>query len=161
MLERALGLLRHVDLSLLEPLDQIVGRYVDKLDGVGSIEDRVRHRLAHPDARDLRHHVVQTFDVLDVERRIDVDPLAQQLLDIEVAFRVPAASDIGVSEFVDESELRIAGDKAVQVHLLEMAVLISGGAAWNDFKVFQQRFSLFAAVSLDHADDDIHAFFEP
>ena len=42
----------------------------------------VRHRLAHLDARDLRHHVVQAFDVLDVERRIDVDPLAQQLLDI-------------------------------------------------------------------------------
>ena len=74
---------------------------------------------------------------------------------------MPAASDIGVSEFVDESELRIAGDKAVQVHLLEMAVLISDGAAWDDFKAFQQRFSLFAAVRLDHADDDIHAFLEP
>ena len=42
MLERALGLLGDVDLALFQALDQVVGSDVDKLDGVGAIEDRVR-----------------------------------------------------------------------------------------------------------------------
>ena len=44
VLERALGLLRDVDLSLFEALDQVVGGEIDKLDGVGAIEDRVQVR---------------------------------------------------------------------------------------------------------------------
>ena len=51
VLERALGLLGHVDLALLQPLDQIVGREVDQLDRIGAVEDRVRHGLAHAHMR--------------------------------------------------------------------------------------------------------------
>ena len=105
MLERALGLLRHVDLALLQALDQVVGREVDKLDGVGAVEDRVRHGLAHADAGDLRHHVVQALDVLDVERGVDVDALAQELLDIEIALGMPAAGGIGMGELIDERQV--------------------------------------------------------
>ena len=73
MLQRPLGLLGDVDLALLQALDQVVGRQVDQLDGVGPIEDRVRHRLAHAHVGDLRHHVVQALDVLDVDGGVDVD----------------------------------------------------------------------------------------
>ena len=51
MLECALGLFRDVDLAFLEPLDQVVWGDVDELDGVGAIENRVGHGLAHADAR--------------------------------------------------------------------------------------------------------------
>jgi hypothetical protein len=40
MLQRALGLLGDVDLALLQPLDQVVGREIDQLDGVGAVEHR-------------------------------------------------------------------------------------------------------------------------
>ena len=52
MLERPLGLLRDVDLAFLEPLDQIVGREIDQLDGVGAIED------ANPAPSRARAHAV-------------------------------------------------------------------------------------------------------
>ena len=77
MLERAFGLLRDVDLSLFQALDQVVGGEVNELDGVGPIKDRVRHGLPHADTGDLRHHVVQALDVLDVERRVDIDALVK------------------------------------------------------------------------------------
>ena len=67
MLERALGLLGDVDLAFLQALDQIVGREVDELDGVGAVEDRIRHGLAHAHVRDLGDDVVQALDVLDVD----------------------------------------------------------------------------------------------
>ena len=40
VLQRALGLLGDVDLAFLEALDQVVGREVDELDGVGTVEHR-------------------------------------------------------------------------------------------------------------------------
>jgi hypothetical protein len=41
MADRALGLLRHVDLSFLQPLEQIVGRQIDELDVVGILENGI------------------------------------------------------------------------------------------------------------------------
>jgi hypothetical protein len=47
------------------------------------VEDLVRHGFAHADMGDLRHDVVQALDVLDIDGRIDVDAVGQQLLDID------------------------------------------------------------------------------
>ena len=157
MLERALGLLRHVDLALLQALDQVVRREVDKLDGVGAVEDRVGYGLAHADAGDLRHDIVQAFDVLDVERRVDVDALAQQLFDIEIALGMPAARGIGMGEFIDERQVWAARDERVEIHLLERVILVRDGAARNDLQAVEQGLGLFAAVRLDHADDHVGA----
>ena len=109
--------LRDVDLALLQPLDQVVRRDVDHLDVVGGIEDAVRHRLAHPDPGDPGDDVVQAFDVLDVESGVDVDPGSEDLLDVEVTLGMARAGRVGVREFVDEHQLRPAGEDGVEVHL--------------------------------------------
>jgi hypothetical protein len=67
VLERALGLLGHVDLALFQALDQIVGREIDELDGVGAVEHRIRYGFADAHARDLGDDVVEALDVLDVD----------------------------------------------------------------------------------------------
>ena len=108
----------------LRPLDQVVGRDVDHLDVVGALEDRVRHRLAHPDAGDPGDDVVQALDVLDVQRRVDVDAGGEQLLDVLVALGVAAAGGVGVGELVDERERGAAGEDRVEVHLLERPALV-------------------------------------
>ena len=95
------------------------GREVDQLDVVGAVEDGVGHRLAHPDAGDLGHHVVQALDVLDVERRVDVDAGVEQLLDVLVALGVAAAGRVGVGELVDQHQLRPPREDGVEVHLVE------------------------------------------
>ena len=119
MLERALGLLGDVDLAFPQPLDQIVGGDVHQLDGIGTVEDRVRHGLAHADAGDLRHDIVEAFDVLNIDRGVDVDAAVQQLFHIEIAFGVAAARCIGVRKLIDENDLRVPGDDGVEIHLLE------------------------------------------
>lgn len=89
---------------------QIVGREIDQLDRVGAVEHLVRYGFAHPYMRDLRDHVIEAFDVLDVDRRVDVDATGQQLLDIEIAFGMTAARRAGMSEFVDRA---ICGRRAI------------------------------------------------
>ena len=125
MLERALGLFGHVNLALFQPLNEIVGRQIDQLDGVGAIEHRVRNRFAHAYMGDLRDDVVEAFDVLNIDRGIDVDAVAHQLFDVEIALRMAAALRVGVRKLVDQHELRSPGDDGVEVHFLEPLPLYS------------------------------------
>ena len=153
--ERPLGGARHIDLAVMQALDQIIGRQIDDLDVVGKVDDRVRHCLAHADAGDLRDDVVQALDMLDVQRRIDVDAAIEQFLDVEIALRMAAALGIGMGEFVDQHEIRPAGEDAVEVHLLERPALVADRDAGDDLEAGDESFGLLAAVGLDDADDDI------
>ncbi len=161
MLERALGLLGDVDFAFLEPLDQVVGRQIDQFDRIGAIEHGVRHGLAHPHMGDLRDDVVEALDVLDVDGGIDVDAVAHQLFDVEIALRMAAAFGVGVGELVDQNDLRVPRNDRVEVHLLERLALVFDAAPGNDFEALQQRLGLLAAVGLDHADDDVVAVLQP
>ncbi len=157
MLKRALGLFGDVDLALLQPLNQVVRRQIDQFDGVGAVEHRIRHGLAHPHMGDLGDHVVEALDVLDIDRGVDVDAVGQQFLDVEIALRMAAARRIGVGEFVDQRDLRMARDQRVEIHLLEHLVLVFEPLARQNFEALQQRLGLRPAVGLDHADHDIDA----
>src|SRR5215468_6813849 len=155
MLERALRLPGYVDLTLFQALDQIVGREIDELDRVGAIENRVRHGLAHADMRDLRHHIVETLDVLDIDGGVNVDSVSEQLFDVEVALGMAAAGRIGVSELVDQDDLRTPGDDGVEIHLIERLPPVFEPLAGNDLQPFEQGLRLLAPVGFDDADDDI------
>ena len=157
VLQRALGLLADIDLALAEPGDQVGRREVDQLDLVGGIDHRIGHRLAHADAGDARHHVVQAFDVLDVHGRIDVDAGGQQLLDVEIALGMAAARRVGVGELVDQHERGTARQDGVEIHFLEHAALVVDLALRDDLEPGKLRLGLGAAVRLDHADHDIDA----
>ena len=113
-----LGLVRHIDLTVLQALDQIIRRQVDQFDVIGFVDDRIGHRLAHPDAGDLGNDVVQAFDVLDIEGSVDVDAASDQLLDIHVTFGMAAARRIGVRQLINQRQLRASCQQGVQIHLI-------------------------------------------
>ena len=156
MLQGALGVTRQVDLAFPQPLQQVVGGDIDDLDVVGEVQDGIRHRLAHPDARDLRHDVVEALDVLDVQRRVDVDAGDQEFLDVLVTLRVAAARGVGMGQFVDEGDAGMAGDEGVQVHLVEQAALVRDRPARDQLEAFDEGLGFGAAVGLDDAGHDVH-----
>ena len=153
-----LGLLGHIDLAFIEAGDQILGRKVDQLDVAGKIDDRIRHGLADSDFGDSGDDVVQAFDMLDVEGRIDVDSGGEQLLDIHVALGMPALRRIGMGKLVDQNEGGPSGQNGVDVHFGEPMALIGDDPARDDFEPLKKRFGLLAAMRLGDADDDIDAF---
>ena len=146
-----------VDLALLEALDQVVRRQIDQLDGVGAIENGIRHGLAHSDVRNLRDDVVQALDVLDVDCGVDVDAVLQQLFNVEIAFGMTATGRIGVGEFVDQHDLRAAGDDGVEVHFLEPLALVFDSSPRDDFETLQKRLGLFPTVRFHDPHDDVIA----
>ena len=157
VVERALGLLWHVDLALFQPLHQVVRGQVDHLDVVRPIEDRVRNRLAHPDACDLGHDVVEALDVLDVHRRVDVDAGVQQFFDIEVALGMAAPGGVGVGKLIDQHELGLARQHGIEIHLLKPRALVGDAAARDDLEPIEERLGFRSPVRLGHADHDVDA----
>ena len=105
-------LLREVHFPRLQPLDQFVGRDVDDFD-LGGLDDAVGDGFADTHARERGDDVVEALDVLDVDRRIDVDARREQFLDVLIAFGVAAAGRVGMGEFVDEHERRRAFEDGV------------------------------------------------
>ena len=78
-----------------------------------------RHSFAHAHMGDLRDNVIEAFDVLDIDCRIDVDAVAHQLFDVEVAFRMTAAFGVGMCQLIDQDDLRMPGDDGIEIHFLE------------------------------------------
>ncbi len=157
MLQRPLGLFRDIDLSFLQALDQVVRRDVDQFHGIGAIEDGVRHRLADAHAGDLRDDVVQALEVLDVDGGVDVDALLQQLLDIEIALRMPATRRVRVRELIDQGDLRSPGNDGVEVHLLQPLALVFDPLSRHGLQALKERLRLLPAMRLHDTDDDIVA----
>jgi hypothetical protein len=52
------------------------------------------------DACDLLHHIVHTFQMLDIQGRVDVNSSPQEFEDVLVSFGVTAARGVGMGQFV-------------------------------------------------------------
>ena len=149
--------LGHIDLAVLEALDQLLGGEIDQHDVVGVAQHDVGHGFAHGDAGDARDDVGEAVEVLDVERRPDVDARVEQFFDILPALGMAAVGRVGVGELVDDDQLGPAAQRAVEIELLDLAALPAHDAARQDFETVRQRFGLGARMGLDQADDDVDA----
>ena len=156
VLDRLLGLLREVDLAFLQALDQLVGGQVHQLDLVGPLEHRVRHRLAHDDAGDLRHEVVEALEVLDVERGVDVDAGVDELEHVLPPLGVARALGIAVGELVHQNDARPAGQGRVEIEFLERAAAVGNLPGREDLQSLEKGLRLHPAVGLDDAHDHVH-----
>ena len=75
--ERGVDPLRRVHVAAGEPVAECERSEVDELQLVRASDDLVRDRLPLLDGRDLLDDIVERLEVLDVERRDDVDPRSE------------------------------------------------------------------------------------
>ncbi|KWX81640.1 hypothetical protein AWW74_12955 [Streptococcus pneumoniae] len=111
-LQRLRGLFGHIDLALLQARDQLARRQVDQHDVMQAVEHAIRHGLAYAYAGDAHHHVIEAFQMLDVDRGPDVDAGVQQLHHILPAPLVAAAGCIAMTHRFG-SRVREIGEKNV------------------------------------------------
>src|ERR1700751_5199597 len=95
--------------------------------------------LAHAEMINLRDYVVEALDGLDIDSGIDVDAVAHQLFDVEIAFRVAAAFGVGVCKLVAQPDLRVPGDDRIQIHFLERLAAVIDAAPRDDVEAGKQR----------------------
>ena len=133
-MQSTFGLLGDVDFAFLEPLDQIVRREVDQFDSIGAIENSIGHCLTDPDVRDLSHYVVEAFDVLNVNGRVNVDAVAHQFFDIEITFGMAAAFGIGMRQLINQYDLWTSLNDGVDIHLGQRLPFILNLTARDDLQ---------------------------
>ena len=157
LLEGPRRLIGDVDLALLEALNQVLGREVDEFHGIGAGKDGVGHRLAHPDVGDLRHHIVETLHMLNVDGGVDVDAVVQQLEYVLITLGVATAGRVGMGQFVDDREPGMTRDQPVEVHVVKPLALVLDAATRKHGKALDEGLRFLATVRLDNADDDVDA----
>ena len=161
--EKALGRppggLRHIDLAFVQPLNELVGREVDQNDVARLLQEPVRDGLAHDDAGNPRDDVGEALEMLDIERRPNIDSGREKLLDVLPALGMAAFRRVGVGEFVDDDQLGLARQRGVEIEFLDRAAAILDLAPRQDFQPLDQRAGFGAAVRFDEPDDDVDAFF--
>ena len=157
MCQRPRGIVREVDLPGPHPRHEFVRREIHDFDIIRRVEHRIRNGLAHTDPGDLRHHVVQALDVLDIERCEDIDPGSQDLLDVLVALRMPRTRRIGVRELIDQGEGRAPFEQGFEIHLGKAAALVVDVPPRQHLQTVQERLRLGPAVCLDDGRDHVQA----
>ena len=129
VLNGMLNLLRNVDLAVFQPLEQIVRRKVDQLDIVRPLDHGIRHRLPYTDASNLRHDIIQAFQVLDIDGREDRNACLQQLLHVLPALRMSKTGRIRVCQFVEKNDGGTARKGGIEVKFVEHGASVLHRAA--------------------------------
>ena len=138
-----------INLSRVEAVHQVVGLDVYKLDGGCLVENAVGNAFEYGHMRDARHFVVEAFDVLHVDRRIHVDAGTQQFFDILVALAMAACVGVRMGKLVYQHDLRMAGERGVEVELAQRNALVLDRQRRDLLKPLQQRRRGRSLVGLD------------
>ncbi len=156
-LQRLRGLFGHIDLALLQARDQLARRQVDQHDVVQAVEHPIRHGLAHAYAGDAHHHVIEAFQMLDVDRGPDVDAGVQQLHHILPAPLVAAAGCIAMGQFVHQHQRRMPCEHGIQVHLLQGMAVVGHILQRQLWQPLQQRLGIGTAMGFHQPDHQVDA----
>ena len=100
MFNGALRLPGNVDFAFFQPLTQIVRGQVHQHHVVGSIKKRIRHGFPYLNSGDAADHIVQTFQMLNVDGSENINASFQQLFDVLPAFGMTGTWRITVRQFV-------------------------------------------------------------
>src|SRR5262245_9807985 len=155
--QRLLDLFNPIDFALTQSGAQRVYRDVDVNHLVGATQEAVGNRLPHLDAGDARHHVVERFDVLDVDGRDDRNARVEQFYNVFVSLVMFRAGDVRMRQLINDGYLGPAGDDRVDVHFPERDPAVLDLAHGRAFQVADQRFGLGAPVRLHERHDYVYA----
>src|SRR5208282_2038654 len=118
----------------------------DHFDLVRRPHDRIGDGFPLRRAGDLLDHVVEGFQVLDVDGGDHVNPGIENLLDVLPSLLVARTWDVRVRELIDQGDLRAPGEYGVQVHLLEARAAVLQPGPGDGFDAVEQRAGMRTSV---------------
>ena len=140
-----------------DPLAQRVRAEVDEPDLVGAVQQPVGERLADVDAREREDAIAQALQVLDVDRRPDLDPALEQVLDILVAFAPSCARSVRMGQLVDTGDRRAPFHDPLDVGLARGPAAALRDDAGRHLDPARALLRTGAAVRLEVADHEVDA----
>ncbi len=150
-------LVRLVDVPVGHPPPQRLRGHVDQLDLIRAPDDFVGNGLLLTYTSDRLNHITQRLKMLNVDSRYHVDTRGQQLLHVLPTLGVARAGNVGVRQFVHQSDLRPPGEHGVHVHLGEHGSAVRQIPARNLLQPVQHHLRTLPAVVLHEGDHAVRA----
>ena len=100
MFNGAFRLPGNIDFTFFQPLTQIVRGQVHQHHVVGGIEKRIGHGFSYLNSGDATDHIIQAFQMLNVDGSENINARFQQFFDVLPAFRMTRTWRITVRQFV-------------------------------------------------------------
>jgi hypothetical protein len=155
--QRDVGLFVAVHRTARQTVTELLGTHVDDLERVGCEHDRIGHRFAGRDSCQSGHGPREGVDVLDVQVRDDIDSGGEQLLDVLPPLFVPSTGDVRVRELVDQGDVGLSSQNAVEVQVLEGRAPIDRRPRWDALEAQEVCRRVVAIVVLHPAGHDVVA----
>ena len=133
------------------------GRSISSISSARS-QDAVRQRFAHLDAGDALDDVVQALQVLDVERRVDVDAGGEDLVHVLPALEMPAAGRRWCGPARRPARCSGGGRGWRRCPSRERAAAVVDVRRGNDLQAGEQRLRFLRPCVSTIADDHVDAF---
>jgi hypothetical protein len=145
-----------VHLPLCKTLEQFFRREANDLYGIGAFEDGIGNGLADHHPGDPGDGISAAFEVLNIERRVDIDAGVQEFGYILMPPHVPAARGVGMGEFIHEHQTGPASEDLINIRLLQGPLAVFQNPSGQDLESVEKGAGLLPPVSLNisHQDGD-------
>ena len=146
-----------IDISSAHPVLQGFRSQIDHHNFIDPLQHPVRNSFAHLDAGDLLHGWSDALQMLDIHGGKNVDSGIQQFEHVFVSLGMLTAFNIRVSELIDQSNARFAGEENINVHLFKLRAFVINLFARHHFQTGNQFSDSFSSMRFHNADHNIFA----
>src|SRR5262249_49756721 len=120
-------------------------------------QHRIRDSLAHLYPDQILDSVIQTLQMLNVQRRDDMNAGGEDVLYVLISLCISAARRVRVCQLIDEHDLRMALDDRIGIHLFDHDPAIFDLPPRHELQTLDELRRLGAAMGFNKADHDIDA----
>src|SRR5262245_65335597 len=119
-------------------------------------DDPVRNRLANADAGYMPDLIIETFQVLKIHGRKDIDSRVEEDHHVFPSLCPFGSRHICMSELIHNTNGWCSFENRFRVHFFKRATSIVDTPAWNELQSFCLRDGFFAAVRLKIPNNDVY-----
>ena len=87
-----------------------------------------------------------------------MNPCCENILNVLVTFLVSASRDVGMSQFVNQGNLRLPGQDCTRIHFFHGNPAVFLPVTGNDLQAFEEPFRFDPSVGFYEAHDHIDSF---
>ena len=122
------------------------------------IKHPVGDSLGYGSAQNRQNRILEAFNVLHIQRRIDVDARFQQFFYILITFPVAGFAQVGVGKIVNHNQLRQPFDAGVQIQFGFYAPFLGDGFAAHRLQPLRELADRRPPIAGKQADHHIQPF---
>ena len=157
MVQRGGSLGSAVYLPFLKTRPQLLRRDVHQLDAVRLRQHGIRHGFLYGSGGNVMNGIGTAFQMLHVQRGVNVYPCGQQILHILVALPVTHSGNVRMRQLVHQNELGLHAQRLLQVELLHLHAPVSHFLHGKARQPADKAHRILPAMGFRHADHDLHA----